>query len=100
MLEPREKREFDGMMARLRDTDPAFTRRVGRIPLRQRRRWLVTAILLWSIAPICLIYGGWTGALEAALAVAYGAWLMHKRRRATDQHSWPSSTDRRPATEI
>ncbi|GLW30117.1 DUF3040 domain-containing protein [Actinoplanes regularis] len=99
MLEPREQREFDDMTARLRDTDPAFSRRVSRLPLRQRRRWLTSAILLWSIVPICLIYGGWTGALEATLVIAYGAWLLHKRRRAIDQPSWPSSTDRRPAAE-
>ncbi len=97
MLEPREKQEFDGMVARLRDTDPGFARRVDRLRLRQRRRWLVSAILLWTIAPICLVYGGWTGALEAVLAVGYGAWLMRKRNRATDQPSWPQS--RRPTAE-
>ncbi|BCY15422.1 DUF3040 domain-containing protein [Actinoplanes sp. L3-i22] len=97
MLEPREKQEFDGMVARLRDTDPGFARRVDRLRLRQRRRWLIMAILLWTIAPICLIYGGWTGALEAVLAVAYSAWLMRKRSRATDQPAWPST--RRPTAE-
>ncbi|AEV89051.1 hypothetical protein ACWT_8042 [Actinoplanes sp. SE50] len=96
MLEPREEREFDGMVARLRDADPGFTRRVDRIHPRQRRRWLILTILLWTIAPICLLYGGWTGALEAVLAAAYGGWLLRKRRRAADAPSWPSSTDRRP----
>lgn len=97
MLEPREKQEFDGMVARLRDADPAFARRIDRFRSRQRRRWLITAVLLWTIAPICLVYGGWTGALEAVLAVGYGAWLMHKRNRATDQPTWPPS--RRPTAE-
>jgi hypothetical protein len=98
VLEPREKQEFDGMVSRLRDTDPGFARRVDRLRLRQRRRWLVTAILLWTLAPICLVYGGWTGALEAVLAVGYGAWLMHKRNRA-DQLTSPSSPQRRPTAE-
>ncbi|GIF11319.1 DUF3040 domain-containing protein [Actinoplanes teichomyceticus] len=99
MLEPREEREFDGMVARLRDTDPRFARRLDRMRSRQRRRWAASAALLWTVALICLIYGGWTGALEAALAVAYASWLMHKRKRAADQPAWPSPTDRRPTAE-
>jgi hypothetical protein len=99
VLEPREEREFDGVVARLRDSDPGFARRVERMRVRQRRRWLTMAILLWIVTPLCLIYGGWTGALEAVLAVAYSAWLMHKRSRATDQPAWPSSNDRRPTAE-
>jgi hypothetical protein len=96
VLEPREEQQFDGIVSRLRDADPGFTRRVDRMRSRQRRRWAILAILLWMVAPFCLFYGGWTGTLEAVLAVSYGAWLMRKRSRAADEPSWPSSTGRRP----
>ncbi|WIM96328.1 DUF3040 domain-containing protein [Actinoplanes oblitus] len=99
MLEPRDEQEFDSMVSRLRDADPGFARRCDRMQARQRRRWLILAVLLWTVAPLCLLFGGWTGALEAVLAVSYGAWLMRKRSRATDAPSWPSSTDRRPTAE-
>ncbi|GIF08357.1 DUF3040 domain-containing protein [Actinoplanes siamensis] len=98
MLEPREGQEFDGMMSQLRDSDPEFARRVERMRLRRRRRWLILAILLWTVTPFCLIFGGWTGVLEAVLAVAYGARLMRKRSKA-GQPSSPSSTDQRPTAE-
>ncbi|KUL34573.1 hypothetical protein ADL15_16005 [Actinoplanes awajinensis subsp. mycoplanecinus] len=81
-------------MTRLRDTDPGFTARVDQLRLRQRRRWATLATLLWIVAPFCLLYGGWTGALEAVLAIGYGAWLMRKRNRAADAPTWPPSNDR------
>ncbi|GAA4594611.1 fatty acid desaturase [Actinoplanes octamycinicus] len=99
MLEPRDEREFDSLVSRLRDTDPAFTRRCDRLQARQRRRWLIMAVLLWTVAPLCLFFGGWTGVLEAVLAVVYGAWLLRKRSRATEAPAWPSPTDRRPTAE-
>ena len=80
MLEPREQQAFNGVVAQLRSEDPQFTRRVDRLR-RPPAQWALLGVLLWSLAPFCLVYGGWTGALEAALAIGYGSHLMRKRRR-------------------
>ena len=96
MLEPNEKAVFDGMVSQLRADDPRFSQKVDRMCRPRRRLYLAMAILLWTIAPFCIVFGGWTGVIMAVVAVAYGANLMLKRGGTTSQTLWSSS--RRPRT--
>ncbi|WP_433792581.1 DUF3040 domain-containing protein [Actinoplanes sp. CA-252034] len=77
MLKPEEQQVFAGLVAQIEADDPTFARRAARPP----RWWSVVAVLLWTIAPICIVYGGWTGLIEAFLAGGYGAHLMRRRRQ-------------------
>ncbi|MEU4618360.1 DUF3040 domain-containing protein [Actinoplanes sp. NPDC023801] len=77
MLKPEEQQVFADLVTRLESADPDFRRRAARPP----QRWAVIAVLLWSIAPICIVYGGWTGLIEAVLAGIYGTHLMQKRKK-------------------
>lgn len=99
MLDPKEKQVFDGMVTQLCAQDPAFERRVDRI-VRPRRRLRVTvAVLLWTLAPVCIVFGGWTGLLVAVVASGYGAYLMSKPTgtvEPVDGFSWWSQQRRRP----
>ena len=96
MIEPNEKAVFDGMVSRLLVEDPRFTQRVDKL-CRPRGRWNVAAaVLLWTIAPICVVFGGWTGVLMAAVGSGYGAYLVTKRRSGT--HETLGSSSRRPRT--
>jgi hypothetical protein len=96
VLEPNEKAAFDGMVTRLRDDDPRFSHRVDRLCRPRGRLYLIMAVLLWMIAPICIVFGGWTGVLMAAVAGSYGAYLMTKRGRSAGETIWSST--RRPRT--
>ena len=96
MLEPREKAVFDGMVSQLRSDDPRFTQKVDRMCRPRRRLYLVMAVLLWTMAPLCIVYGGWTGIFMAIVAAAYGAHLMSRRSANGAQPLWSSS--RRPRT--
>lgn len=95
MLDPSEKLVFDGMMSRLRDQDPFFLRKINKLGRPRRKMRLALAILLWTIAPFCVVFGGWTGLLMGAVAVGYGAFLANKRGRSTPVAWWPP-TKRRP----
>ncbi|MFI5893037.1 DUF3040 domain-containing protein [Actinoplanes sp. NPDC051513] len=96
MLEPNEKAVFDGMVTQLRADDPRFTQRVDRMCRPKQRLYTTMAILLWTMAPLCIVFGGWTGVIMAVVATAYGAHLMNKRGGATLQTLWSST--RRPRT--
>jgi hypothetical protein len=96
VIEPNEKAVFDGMVSRLLSEDPRFTRRVAQLCRPRGRMYVVMAVLLWTIAPFCIFFGGWTGVLMAAVAGGYGACLMTKRRGGTRETLWSSS--RRPRT--
>ena len=101
MLDPREKAVFDGMVTQLRSEDPTFSRRVDRLTKPRHTLRLTAAILLWTLAPVSIVYGGWTGLILAVLAVTYGALLF--RRRNTDtapQPWWPATRGRRPGAAI
>jgi DUF3040 family protein len=92
VLDPDEKHAFDGMVTQIRAEDPRFARRIdrlGRRPLRQLR--MALAILLWTLAPVCMVFGGWTGVLLGVVAVAYGGYLMSRRGLANGEFSWWSS---------
>ena len=94
MLDPSEKAVFDGMVTELRATDPRLAQRLDRMCRPRRRIRMIAAVLLWTLAPICVIFGGWTGVLMAVVAVAYGTLLYHKRGFGAGETSWP--TPRRP----
>jgi hypothetical protein len=102
VLDPTEKYVFDGMVTQLRADDPAFERRLDRLVHPRRRLRVALAVLLWTLVPVCILLGGWTGLLLAVLASGYGAYLMTRRTRparGTDDFSWWSSTSRRrPST--
>lgn len=100
MLDPNEKLVFDAMVTRLGTEDPDFVRRIDRIGRPRRRLRTTLAILLWTIAPFCIVLGGWTGLFMAVGAVGYGAHLFAKRRGRADQSSWSSSHRRPGATSL
>jgi DUF3040 family protein len=79
VLEPNEKVLFDGLVTRLRADDPGFTEKLDRMCRPRQRLRVALAVLLWTIAPICIVFGGWTGVLMAAVAAGFGAHLMTRR---------------------
>ncbi|MCA2215748.1 DUF3040 domain-containing protein [Jidongwangia harbinensis] len=100
MLDPNEKYVFDGMVMHLRAADPAFERRLDRLVHPRRRLRVALAVLLWTLVPVCILLGGWTGLLLAMLASGYGAHLMTRRTgpaRPAGGFSWWSSSPRRPS---
>jgi hypothetical protein len=99
VLEPNEKYVFDGLVTQLRAEDPAFERRVERLIHPRRRLRVTVAVLLWTLAPVCIVFGGWTGLLIAVVASGYGAYLMSKptgMAEPADRFSWWSPPHRRP----
>ena len=94
MLEPNEKAVFDGMVTQLRTSDPRLSQRLDRLCRPRHRIRMVLAVLLWTLAPICVIFGGWTGAIMAVAAVGYGTFLYHKRDFGAGETS--RSSARRP----
>ena len=86
MLKPEEHQVFGSLVAQLQIDDPHFVRRATQPPL----RWAVAAVLLWTAAPLCIAFGGWTGLIVAVVAGAYGSHLLHKRRQ------WAAAIDARP----
>ncbi|MET0419490.1 MAG: DUF3040 domain-containing protein [Actinoplanes sp.] len=92
MLEPQEKAVFDGMVTQLRADDPAFIRRTTRLTKPRHRVRLAGAILLWTLALISVLYGGWTGLIVAALATVYGAHLYARRHPPQPAPPWWTAT--------
>ena len=79
MLEPHEKDAFDGLVAQLRAGDAKFGQRIDRLARPHRRMRVTVAVLLFVVAPFCVVLGGWTGLIMAVVAVGYGTTLMAKR---------------------
>ncbi len=103
MLDPDEKYLFDDMVAQLRADDPAFVRSIDELAHPRRRLRVTIAVLMWTLAPVCIVYGGWTGLIMAVVAAAYGAHLMAKRTGLAgeaDGFSWWSSPRRRPGAAL
>jgi hypothetical protein len=102
VLDPHEKSVFDGMVSQLRSEDPKFADRLGRVDQPRRRLRKITAILLWMIAPVCVILGGWTGFFMAIGAAGYAAHLMTKKTGLAggSGFSWWSSPGRRPGASL
>jgi hypothetical protein len=102
VIDPHEKYVFDDMVSQLRADDPQFLARIDRLGHPRRRLRKAMAILLWIIAPICAIVGGWTGVFMALVAVGYAAHLMTKRTGLAggSGFSWWSSPRRRPGASL
>ncbi|MFI7596625.1 DUF3040 domain-containing protein [Actinoplanes sp. NPDC049681] len=85
---------FDAIVAGLRADDPAFADRLDKLG-EPRPPWRpALAVLLWTIAPMCIVLGGWTGGMIAVIAGAYGTHLM---RTPSWRHTM-TDPDPRPAT--
>ena len=100
MLDPNEKFVFDDMVDRLRDDDPSFLRKIERIDRPRHNLRVAVAVLLWTLAPVCIVFGGWTGVLFAVVGVAYGTILVSKRDGRTGQPAWGSSPRWRPGAPL
>ncbi|WP_199510105.1 DUF3040 domain-containing protein [Nucisporomicrobium flavum] len=72
---------FDAIVSQLRAEDPDFIRRVRKLDSPHGTVRLVLAILLWTLAPMCIVLGGWTGAIMAVVGGAYGVHLMRHRHQ-------------------
>jgi len=102
VLDPFEKQVFDGMVTQLRADDPGFVRRIDKLGYPRQRIRTALAVLLWTIAPVCMFLGGWTGFFMAVVAVGYGVYLVtHKPGLAGGSgFSWWSSSGRRPGASL
>jgi hypothetical protein len=96
MLDPQEKAEFDGLVTLLRVTDPKFCRRVTRMSQPRPLVNTTIAVVLWTLAPLCITFGGWTGALFAVFFIGYGIRLYAKRNGPGAQPAWWVATRGRP----
>jgi hypothetical protein len=90
VLDPNEKAVFDGMVTQLRSEDPGLTQRLDRMCRPKRRIRTALAFLLWTMAPLCIIFGGWTGLILAVVGAGYGTVLYLKRGPGTGEAAWPS----------
>jgi hypothetical protein len=102
VLDPHEKSVFDGMVNQLREDDPKFAGRFDRVGRPRRRFRKVTAILLWIIAPVCIVMGGWTGFFMAIAAAGYAIHLVTRKTGLAggSGFSWWSSPGRRPGASL
>jgi hypothetical protein len=66
---------FEAIVAQLCADDPDFTSRIQKLGGPPSKKRVGFAVLLWTMAPLCVVFGGWTGLLVAVVAVAYGAYL-------------------------
>jgi len=66
---------FEAIVARLCADDPDFISRVDELSGPPSKKRVGLSVLLWMIAPVCVVLGGWTGLLMAVAAVAYGSYL-------------------------
>jgi Protein of unknown function (DUF3040) len=97
VLDPHEKYAFDDLVAQLRTGDPEFARRIDRLGRPRRRLRAMLAILLWTMAPVAIFLGGWTGLLMAVVGSAYAARLWFKQTGFADDADglpWWSSSRR------
>jgi Protein of unknown function (DUF3040) len=102
VLDPTEKRVFDGIVTKLSTDDPTFLRRIDKLGSPRRKLRTAMAVLLWMIAPVCMFLGGWTGFFMAVVAIGYGTYLvLHKPGLAGGTgFSWWSSSGRRPGASL
>lgn len=102
VLDPHEKSVFDGMVTQLSFDDPQFVRHIDRLARPRRKVRTAVAVLLWIMAPMCVIVGGWTGFFMAVVATAYAARIMIKRPglRGGAELPWWSLPRRRPGAAL
>jgi hypothetical protein len=96
VLDPTEKQAFDGLVFRLALDDPTFVDKLKKLDQRPAHGWRrVLSVLLWTTAPLWIIFGGWTGLLLAVVAVAYAA-ILTSRQSAGATHGLPRGSTPRP----
>ena len=102
VLDPYEKSLFDGMVIQLSIDDPQFVRRIDRLERPRRQLHKAVAVVLWVMAPMCVVVGGWTGFFLAVIAVAYAVRLMLKRPGLNGgaELPWWSLPRRRPGASL
>jgi hypothetical protein len=100
VLDPNEKFVFDGIVSRLRDEDPSFLHKIERLSRPRRHLRVALAVLLWMIAPVCIVFGGWTGVLMAVVAAGYGTALVAKRDGQGSRPVWGASPHRHPGAPL
>jgi hypothetical protein len=86
---------FEAIVARLRADDPEFTSRMQKLGGPPAKKRVGLAVLLWTMAPVCIVFGGWTGLFIAVVAVAYGAYLKWSGSMFTAAGTHPSLQRRR-----
>ncbi|MEV8509260.1 DUF3040 domain-containing protein [Actinoplanes sp. NPDC051475] len=85
---------FDAIVSGLRAEDAGFVDRLEKLGDPRRKMRLTLAVLLWTVAPLCIVLGGWTGVLVAVIAGGYGTHLM----RTPSWRNTMTEPDPRPAT--
>jgi hypothetical protein len=90
---------FETMVEQLSADDPAFVRRMNALAGSRTTKRTVLAVLLWTIAPVCIVIGGGTGLLMGLIAAAYGAHLMWTRSLFTANGQTPTPR-RRPGAPL
>jgi hypothetical protein len=81
---------FDDIVSGLRADDPAFVRRLTRLGNSRPTTRLAFAVVLWALAPLCIVLGGWTGAILAVIAGAYGTHLIRPPEATHDRPRSPA----------
>ena len=89
---------FDAIVTHLRADDPAFVRRVHQLDARRTSLRTPLVVLLWTVSPLCIILGGWTGTMFALIAVTYGTHLIRTRERPGGTES--AAPTRRPGASL
>jgi hypothetical protein len=101
VLDPAEKSVFDGLVSQLRG-DSKFAHRIDKLGSPRRRMRTTLAVLLWTMAPVAVIIGGWTGFFMAVIGVCYGIYLVTNKTglEGGEGFPWRSSPGRRPGASI
>lgn len=99
MLNPQDKLVFDGLVTQLQADDPAFVRRTAKLGSPRSTMRVGFAVLLWTLAPICVVFGGWTGMLVALAGITWGTHLLLTGRTPAPTRARPASR-RRPGASL
>ncbi|MGE5826936.1 MAG: DUF3040 domain-containing protein [Micromonosporaceae bacterium] len=81
MLSQDDRHRLDEIERHLRADDPRFVARMEQGPDPRRRRIVLLCLLLWALAPIVGVLGGWTAALAVAPLLLVGTALLRLPRR-------------------
>ena len=80
MLDPAERQHFDKIVTHLRSQDPRFVRRIETLRGTERRDRVLWALLLWTVPPLLIIFGGRLGVLLGMIVCIAGAYVLLWRR--------------------
>ncbi len=85
MLSSHDRRRFNDIVSGLLEEDPGFATREP-APARTAPRRPGVALLLWASMPFLVALGGWSGALLAVVAAAYGLVLWFRPDEPSHRH--------------